>query len=189
MKNKDYYNNALKLKIKVIPYLILEHMYYHKKPIQVFKPRSLSYLGISKKLYDFYMNDLIAKKLVKKVGPNYELTKLSLERLSHYMKDKTYFNETFEEFYYLYPLKRDKKKALQKWFGLELNEVKFKEIINGTKRLIEERKKIKLKDPREFIPEWTSPATYILNERWSDILLKSTGEKEEIMNIYKKEKL
>lgn len=189
MKNKDYYNNSVKLKIKVIPYLILEHMYYHKKPIQVFKPRSLSYLGISKKLYDFYMENLIKKKLVKKVGPNYELTKLSLEKLSHYMKDKTYFNETFEQFYILYPLKRDKKKALQKWFNLELNEVKFKEIINGTKRLIEERKKIATKDPKKFIPEWTSPATYILNERWNDVLLQEKGEQQTFVNKYKKEEL
>lgn len=188
MLHRDYFVNSKKMNIKVIPYLILEHMHYNKVKLDIFKPQ-ISYLGISRKLYDFYMSDLMSKKLIKKVGNKYELTSTSQKRLEGYLKDKTFFLEKFEVFWKLYPLNTDKKKAQLKWFGIDLNQEKFNEIINGTKRQIEERSKILAKDPNKFIPEWTNPATYLFNERWNDELIPKSNVKKEVKNVYQKEKL
>lgn len=69
----------------------------------------------------------------------------------------------FDEFYILYPKKRAKKKAIESWMKLKLNDDLFNQIIASLKQDVNSEQWNR--DEGKFIP---LPATWLNQERWND---------------------
>ena len=134
------------------------------------------------------MKDLKSKEFVKIHRNHYEITSKARKRLQSYFKSKQEYIDMFDKFWSIYPNKKQRKAALDAWFVLKLDEKIFDEIIKGTERQIRERKAILAKNPKEFIPMWSNPTTYIRGERWNDELTQDKGEAV-VKTTYQKEVL
>jgi len=76
---------------------------------------------------------------------------------------------SFDLFWSLYPVHKEKKKALAVWNKLNPENGKVETILSALKSQIEWRKTAK-----GFVPEWPYPERWIKNERWTDEIEKAS---------------
>lgn len=175
MQDKLYVINARKLKIKVIPYLILEYMHYYNTHLNYFKPMGIGYIGIDKNLFQHSVKELYKLKFVtqKKDGNKGDF-KLSLncqKRLNTMLGSKDDYETLFKnQFLANYPNKSGVKAAKNAFMKIPLNSETniIQDIVDG----IEKRKKWESEAPEgSFLPSWPLPATYLNGERWKDTFI------------------
>ena len=79
-------------------------------------------------------------------------------------ESNTMSKEDFEKFWDVYPLRKDKRKAEEKFMRLPKNLLPtILEAIEAQKK-----EKVALKERKEFCPEWKHPTTWINGECWTD---------------------
>lgn len=76
---------------------------------------------------------------------------------------------SFDLFWSLYPVHKEKKKALAVWNKLNPENGKVETILSALKSQIDWRKTAK-----GFVPEWPYPERWIKNERWTDEIEKAS---------------
>lgn len=90
--------------------------------------------------------------------------------------------QMFNEFWKLYPKKRDKANARKKWLKLKPNDELFKTIISAlTKQIQSEQWQ---KDNGQYIPY---PTTWINGERWEDEIKEAAGNSQPLNTLSKSE--
>lgn len=87
----------------------------------------------------------------------------------------------FDEFWDNYPVKKDKKKARDKWLKIKPNQQLLEKILNSIK--MQDREKKDRKQKTGFSPDWKHPTTWLNSESWEDevyipIENKDTGKRK-----------
>ena len=97
-------------------------------------------------------------------GENMALqSSLSLKKESN--KEKKY-TEDFESFWKAYPLKRGGKEHVYKCWQKKTSRPNLEILLKAIANQSQER--IRLKESKQFCPEWPNPATWINQGRWED---------------------
>lgn len=97
----------------------------------------------------------------KKLKPvEYQETYYDAQPVQEHLASEVESNRTFEDFWSLYPVKKDKKKAKAAWFSQQC----YKQV-----DLILEKLARQIKEDSQFIDGYImNPAKYIMGERWND---------------------
>ena len=87
----------------------------------------------------------------------------------------------FDEFWANYPVKKDKKKARDKWLKIKPSQQLLEKILNSIK--MQDREKKDRKQKTGFSPDWKHPTTWLNGESWEDevyipIENKGTGKRK-----------
>lgn len=72
----------------------------------------------------------------------------------------------FNEFWTQYPVKKDKKKARDKWLKIKPNQQLLEKMLSSIK--IQEKEKQDRKQKTGFSPDWKHPTTWLNSESWED---------------------
>lgn len=87
----------------------------------------------------------------------------------------------FDEFWDNYPVKKDKKKARDKWLKIKPNQNLLEKMLRSIK--IQDKEKQDRKQKTGFSPDWKHPTTWLNSESWEDevyipIENKDTGKRK-----------
>jgi hypothetical protein len=194
MKDRHHVVNAEKMGLTITAYLVLEYMHYYDLHLNFYYPKGIGYIGLNEKLFRHSVKVLLEKKYVKQVKTeakgDFTLTAVSRGKLDRMIGNKKDIETLFEnQFMANYPNKVGKKDALKSFMKIPFNDSSnvIQDILDG----IENRKDwIKKAPPKEFIPDWPMPATYLNGERWKDVLTpwKESPENESTITFKPKTK-
>ena len=82
----------------------------------------------------------------------------------------------FDEFWSNYPVKKDKKKARDKWLKIKPNQQLLEKMLSSIK--IQDKEKQDRKQNTGFSPDWKHPTTWLNSESWEDEVYLPTGTPE-----------
>lgn len=91
--------------------------------------------------------------------------------------------QMFDEFWKLYPKKKDKANARKKWLKLKPDDELFETIISALKKQIQSEQW--QKDNGQYIPY---PTTWINGERWEDEIKEAAGNSQPLNTLSKSDK-
>ena len=99
---------------------------------------------------------------------------------------KNTYSPDFETFYAAYPLRQGKKKAFDAWQKIDTQNGTLATILHAIEK--QKAHKARLKERKEFCPEWPLPATWLNGRRWEDEISTDERPTEDPIERYKRSK-